>query len=44
VIRAGATFGQVAQASLDEVCMATPAVSEGVIYFRTRRHLVAIGE
>lgn len=29
--------------SLGEVCMATPAISGDVIYFRTRGHVVAVG-
>jgi len=29
---------------LPEVCMATPAISEGVLFFRTRHHVFAIGE
>lgn len=29
--------------ALDEVCMATPAISGDVIYFRTQGHVVAIG-
>jgi hypothetical protein len=29
--------------TLDEVTMATPAISEGTLYFRTRGHLIAVG-
>ncbi|MEO1085267.1 MAG: PQQ-binding-like beta-propeller repeat protein [Acidobacteriota bacterium] len=29
---------------LDELAMATPAIADGVIYFRGRRHLFAVGE
>ena len=29
---------------LGETCLATPAISEGVIYWRTRGHVVAIGQ
>jgi outer membrane protein assembly factor BamB len=43
VVKAGAAFELLAQNRLDEVTMATPAISEGVLYFRTARHLVAIG-
>lgn len=43
VIRAGATFEELAANPLNEVCMATPAISEGVLFFRTRGHVVAIG-
>jgi outer membrane protein assembly factor BamB len=42
VIKAGTTFEQVAVNPLGEVAMATPAISEGVMYFRTRSHLIAI--
>jgi outer membrane protein assembly factor BamB len=43
VLRAGPKFEVLAVNSLGEVTMATPAVSEGVLYFRTRSHLVAVG-
>lgn len=42
VVGAGPEFELLAENSLDEVAMATPAISEGVLYFRTRGHLVAI--
>jgi hypothetical protein len=29
--------------SMGEECMATPAISEGVMYWRGRRHLIAVG-
>lgn len=28
---------------MGEICMATPAISEGSLYFRTQRHLVRVG-
>jgi hypothetical protein len=28
---------------MSEVCMATPAISDGAIFFRTQAHVVAIG-
>lgn len=42
VIKAGRTFEQVAKNALSESLFATPAVSEGVIYFRTSRSLIAV--
>jgi outer membrane protein assembly factor BamB len=42
VVRAGTTFEQLAVNPLGEVAMATPAISEGVMFFRTRGHLIAI--
>ena len=42
VIEPGKEYEEIQKNELDEPCMATPAISDGVIYFRTRRHLVAI--
>jgi len=43
VIRAGPTFELLATNALGEVTMATPAISEGTLFFRTRSHLMAVG-
>lgn len=43
VVRAGSAFELLAQNPLGEVALASPAVSEGVLYFRTRTHLIAVG-
>lgn len=43
VVKAGPQFELLATNRLGEVAMATPALAEGVFYFRTRDHLVAIG-
>jgi outer membrane protein assembly factor BamB len=42
VVKAGPQFELLSQNTLGEVCMATPAISEGTLYFRTRGHLVAV--
>jgi outer membrane protein assembly factor BamB len=44
VVKAGPTYELLATNPLAEVAMATPAISEGMLIFRTRGHLVAIGE
>ena len=44
VVKAGKTFEQIAVNPLGEVTMATPAISEGRMYFRTKGHLLAVGE
>ena len=44
VIRTGPRYELLATNSMDEVSMATPAISQGVLYYRTRAHLIAIGE
>jgi outer membrane protein assembly factor BamB len=43
VVKAADTFELLATNSLGEVTMATPAISEGRLFFRTKGHLVAIG-
>lgn len=43
VIKAGPTYELLSKNSMGEVCMATPAISQGVMFFRTRGHLVAVG-
>ena len=44
VIEAGRELTEIAINELGETLMATPAISDGVIYFRARRHLIAVGE
>ena len=43
VVQACPKFKLIASNSVGEICMATPALSEGVIYYRTQDHLIAIG-
>jgi len=43
VLRAGPKFELLATNSLGEVTMATPAISEGTLLFRTQHHLIAVG-
>ncbi|HKG21421.1 MAG TPA: PQQ-binding-like beta-propeller repeat protein, partial [Blastocatellia bacterium] len=43
VIKAGPTLEVLAKNEMGEPCLATPAVSQGVLYFRTSGSLIAIG-
>src|SRR5262245_21811286 len=43
VVAAGTTFKVLGKSELGETCMATPAISDGVLYWRTRGNLVAVG-
>ena len=43
VVPVGAKFSLVATNTMNETCMATPAVSAGTLFYRTREKLVAIG-
>lgn len=44
VIAAGTSFARVGRNQLGETCMATPAISAGVLFWRTRARLVAVGK
>jgi hypothetical protein len=43
VVKAGPSFELLATNPMGEVIMASPAVSEGMIFIRTLGHLVAAG-
>jgi outer membrane protein assembly factor BamB len=43
VVKPGPDFTVLATNQMREVCMATPAISEGTIFFRTQNHIVAVG-
>jgi outer membrane protein assembly factor BamB len=43
VVKAGPTFELLATNPLGDIAMATPAISEGVLYFRTAKRVMAIG-
>lgn len=42
VLKPGAEFNLMATNKMDEICMATPGISDGVIFFRTQEHVVAV--
>jgi outer membrane protein assembly factor BamB len=44
VVPATATFSVLVTNALEETCMATPALSNGTVFYRTREHIVAIGQ
>jgi outer membrane protein assembly factor BamB len=43
-IAIGKEFKVLAENKLDETCMVTPAITDGIIFFRTQGGLVAVGE
>jgi outer membrane protein assembly factor BamB len=44
VVKPGTQFSVMATNRLDEICMASPAISENTLFFRTQGHVIAIGE
>jgi outer membrane protein assembly factor BamB len=43
VIKAGPKFELLAANAMGETCMSTPAISDGMLFVRTERHLYALG-
>jgi outer membrane protein assembly factor BamB len=43
VVKAGDEFSVAAENELDDTCLASPALAEGMLFFRTRFKLIAIG-
>ena len=43
VVRAGPKFAVLAVNALDDPCLATPAISDGMMFFRTQHHVFGIG-
>ena len=44
VFQIGREYKPLSVNPLGEICMATPAISQGVLFFHTQRHVVAVGE
>ena len=42
ILKAGPTYELLTQNDLGEICMATPAITDGIIFFRTINHLIAV--
>ncbi len=42
VVKAGTEYKLLAKNPLDDICMSTPAISNGAIYFRTQHYVMAI--
>jgi outer membrane protein assembly factor BamB len=44
VVQAGPDFKLLSTNSMQDILMATPAISEGALFFRTHHYLVAVSE
>jgi outer membrane protein assembly factor BamB len=44
IIKDGDTFEQLAEIPLDDICMTAPAITDGIIFFRTQHYLIAVGK
>ncbi len=44
VVKAGKDFKLLAKNELNDICMTTPAITDGMMYFRTMKYLIAVGK
>ena len=44
IIRDGNTFKLLAEIPMNDICMTAPAITDGMIYFRTQNNLFAVGK
>ena len=44
VIQAGPEYQLLSKNSMGDLCMATPAISDGILFFRTKNYLIAVSE
>ena len=44
VIQAGPEYKLLSKNRMGEICMATPAISQGNLFYRTQNHVIAIGK
>ena len=43
IIKDGDEFKQLAEIPMNDICMTAPAITDGMIFFRTQHHLIAVG-
>jgi hypothetical protein len=44
IIKDGDSFKQLAEIPMYEVCLTAPAITDGIIFFRTQKYLIAVGK
>lgn len=44
VVKAGPDFEVLGTNTMNDICMATPAISEGTLFFRTHHYLAAVSD
>lgn len=44
IIQDGDTFKELAELPLNDICLTAPSITDGMIYFRTQKYLIAVGK
>ena len=43
IIKDGITFKKLAEIPMNDICLTAPAITDGMIFFRTQKYLIAVG-
>jgi outer membrane protein assembly factor BamB len=44
ILKDGETFNLISETPLNDICLTAPAITDGMIFFRTQRYLIAVGK
>jgi outer membrane protein assembly factor BamB len=44
IIQDGDTFKELSEIPLNDICLTAPSITDGMIYFRTQKYLIAVGK
>jgi outer membrane protein assembly factor BamB len=44
IVQDGDTFKQLAEIPMNDICLTAPSITEGMIFFRTQKYLIAAGK
>jgi outer membrane protein assembly factor BamB len=44
ILKDGDSFNQIGEIPMNEICLTAPAITDGMIFFRTQKYLIAVGK
>jgi hypothetical protein len=44
ILKDGNTFNQIAEIPMNDICLTAPSITDGMIFFRTQKNLIAVGK
>jgi len=44
ILQDGDSFNLLAEIPMNDICMTAPAITDGMIFFRTQKYLIAVGK
>jgi hypothetical protein len=44
ILKDGSTFSEIAEIPMNDICLTAPSITDGMIFFRTQKFLIAVGK